>query len=329
MSIPETPITLNLKLDELNYTKAISFFETYDFETIIAASETKYYLGEKQPRACRFCKETEPKVTFNTDAHVIPQFMGNKNLLSYFECDECNALFSKYEDSFANFFGISRTFAQIKGQSKKVPKFKDPKSGLEVILGDTGIQITTLKGTDVFKINEEDKSLEIITERRGYVPIHITKIIIKMGLSMLQESDILDYDYARRFIIQTDKDIYFKDNNILKTFAYFIPVPPKFPKPFMQLYKKKDGIDRLCPNRQVVLYYANYCFQMILPFADSDKGLQGKTLDFPIFPLLIDNSHFEEFGEYQKLHFNFTSNEKQGGEEHKISFSFDSIEKTL
>lgn len=184
-------ITITLNLDKLNHDRAKNFFETYDFETIIGDSETKSYLGQKDPRVCRFCKKSEPEVTFKSTSHVMPQFMGNKNLLSYFECDTCNSLFSKYEDSFANFFGISRTIAQIKGQSNKVPKFKDPKTGLEVFLNDTGIQITTIEGKEVFKMDEEKKSFAISTERPGYIPIHIPKIIIKIGLSMLSETDVI------------------------------------------------------------------------------------------------------------------------------------------
>lgn len=320
---------MTLNLDKLNLDRANNFFDKYDFESIMGDSDSKYYLGQKEPRICRFCNKTEQDVTFNSDAHVMPQFMGNKNLLSYFECDSCNSLFSKYEDSFANFFGISRTFAQIKGQSKKVPKFKDPKTGLEVFLGDTGIQITTIEGKEVFKIDEENKSLEITTERPGYIPIHIPKTIIKMGLSMLSETDVLNYDYSRRFILQNDKDIHFKDSNLLKIFGYFIPGPPKFPKPFVQLYKRKDNIETLCPERQVILYHSNYCFQMTLPFAESDKHLQGQNIDLPIFPLLIDNSHFEQYGEYQKLHLNLTSNEKKSGEEHKITFSYESAKREI
>ncbi len=104
----------------------------------------------------------------------------------------------------------------------------------------------------------------------------------------------------------------------------------KFPKPFAQLFKNKvDKSDKPSPARQIILYYANYCFQMMLPFADSDKWLQGKKADFPIFPLLIDNSHFEKFGAYKQFNLNLTSNEKKKGEGHKISFSFDSFKQTL
>jgi hypothetical protein len=324
---PQEKIQFELNLDKQNLERAQAFFETYDFESIIGDTVEKYYLGNKEPRICRFCKKTEKEVTFKTDAHVIPQFMGNKKLLSYFECDECNFLFSKYETSCADYFGISRTFAQIRGQSNKVPKFKDPKTGLEVVLADTALQISTLEGTDVFKINEENKSLELITERPGYIPIHIPKTIIKMGLSMLSENDMPGYDYARRFLIQSEQDVNFKDSMLLHLYGYFIPGPPKFKKPFMHLYKKKGSIEKPCPNRQIILYYSNYCFQMILPYGDDDKGLQGKNINFPMFPLLIDNSHFEKFGKYQILHLNLTSSKKKKGEEHKLTFSFDSAEK--
>lgn len=322
---------LTLNLDELNNERAKNFFNFYEFETIIGDSEKKYFLGKKAtPRTCRFCDKSEPEVKFISDAHVMPQFMGNRNLLSLFECDDCNNLFSKYEDSFANFFGITRTFSQIRGQSKKVPKFKDKKTGLEVELTDTGIKMSTIEGIDPITFDKEKKKLEITTERPGYIPIHIPKALIKMGLCMLSDEDFLDYDYSKRFIMKSEKDIHFKDSMMLRIFGYFIPGPPKFPKPFVQLYKRKESHkDKLIPNRHLVLYYSNYCLQMILPFAKSDEHLQGQNIDLPIFPLLIDNSHFEEFGEYQKLNLNLTSHEKKSGQEHKISFSFDSYTDTM
>jgi hypothetical protein len=323
-------VSLKLKLDELNAKKAQYFFEIYDFETIIGDSEKKHFLGNKDPRICRFCTKSDKEVTFKSLAHVLPQFMGNKNLVSYFECDECNSLFGKYEDSFANFFGISRTFAQIKGKTKKVPKFKDPKTGLEVSLSDTGIQMSMIEGKSPIKIDLKQKSMEIITERPAYIPIHIPKTLIKIGLSMLQDTEIEDYDLARKFIIQSEKDEQFLNNDILRILGYFIPGPPKFPKPFAQLYRKKESSkDRPVPDRHLVVYYANYCFQLILPFSKLDESLRGKEIDLPVFPLLIDNSHFESFGEYQKLNLNLTSNEKRKSEQHKLKFSFETFDKLI
>ncbi|MGJ1488571.1 HNH endonuclease [Sphingobacterium spiritivorum] len=86
----------------------------------------KHYLGKQStPKRCRFSNKTSDQFSFKMEAHIILQFMGNKNLLSNFECDDCNQKFSKYEDSFANFIGASRTIAQIPGQAKnKVPNLK-------------------------------------------------------------------------------------------------------------------------------------------------------------------------------------------------------------
>jgi hypothetical protein len=321
---------LSIVVDESNAEKTRHFLDIYEMETIIGDSDNKFYLGTKEPRICRFCKKNEKEVTFKMDAHVMPQFMGNRNLLSYFECDECNSLFSNYEDSFANFLGITRTFAQIKGQSRKVPKFKDPRTGIEVYLSDTGIQLTTVEGKDSIKIDEEGKSLEITTTRPTYIPIHIPKVLIKIGLSMLPDSAVEDYDLTRKFILQSDKDINFNNSNMLRIFGYFIPGPPKFPTPFAQLYRKKtEKAELLCPSRQLILFYANYYFQMVLPFADSDKNLQGKQINVPLFPLLVDKSYMDKYGDYRRLNLNLTSNQKKKGEEHKITFSFEGLTQTL
>jgi hypothetical protein len=50
---PKT-IEMSLNLDKTNLDRVKNFFGTYDFETIIGDMETKHYLGEKEPRICRF-----------------------------------------------------------------------------------------------------------------------------------------------------------------------------------------------------------------------------------------------------------------------------------
>jgi hypothetical protein len=324
-------IKLKLDLDKANTERAINFLEKYALETMIGDPEKKVYYGvEQTPRTCRFCKRSTPAVRFKMDAHIMPEFMGNKYLLSKSECDDCNTLFGHYETSFADFFGLSRTFAQIRGKANKVPKFKDPKTGLEVKLTDTGIKMTTIEGADPITHDFKNKKIEIVTERPGYIPIHIPKCILKIGLSMLDWKDLDDYDYTRQFITTSEKDIHFKNSHSLRIHGYFIPGPTIFMHPFAQLLlKKMSSQDEGIPTRQVVIYYANYCFQMILPFSKPDLHLQGKKIDVPIFPLLIDNAHFKKYGEYQQLNLNLTSNEKKSGQEHRLSFSFDTYTDTF
>lgn len=323
----EKKTSLTLSLNENNLRKAQNFFSKYELVSMLGDTDQKFYLGDKENKKCRFCKEKEPNVTFSKVAHVIPEFMGNHNLLSYFECDDCNSMFSQYEDSLANFLGITRTISQIKGKKNKVPKYKDPRTGLEMTISDTGMQMTSIEGTDVFDLDKENKSLTLKTKRPGYIPIRIPKAFIKIGFSMLREEELEDFEYTRKFLQDTEKEERFKDFNLLRVFGYFIPGPPKFNKPFIQLYQRKESTNgENIPKYQLILYYANYQFQMTLPFGKPDEYLQGQKVDLPIAPLLIDNSHLVEFGEEKFLNLNLTSSEKKSGEEHNITFSFDSFE---
>jgi hypothetical protein len=189
------------------------------------------------------------------------------------------------------------------------------------------MQISALEGTDVFDIDKENKSFTLKTKRPGYIPIHIPKMFIKMGFSMLLDDELEDFEFTRKFLQDMEKEDRFKDFYILRIFGYFIPGPPKFNKPFIQLYqKKKSANSENIPKYKLILYYASYQFQMTLPFGKPDEYLQGQKVDLPIAPLLIDNSHLTEFGDEKFLNLNLTSAEKKSSEDHDITFSFDYYE---
>ncbi|WP_029285355.1 HNH endonuclease [Pedobacter sp. R20-19] len=315
---------ISFELDELNSGRAENFFTLYDFENIVGDTTEKYYLGTKTiPRCCRFCNKKEPIVTFKKDAHVIPQFMGNKKLLSYFECDACNELFSQYESSFANYIGASRTISQIPGQGKhKVPKFRDKKTGFTIELGEKSLKMGFVEGHDEVSFDEKNNKLFIKTVRPSYVPLHIAKVILKIGICLLKEEDLEDYKSTISFIFADKYGNGIEGNELLKVKGYFLPGPPKYPKPFVQLYTKKKTVDELIPSKHVVVYYGNYVFQMCLPFCKTDNHLNGQQISFPLFPLLVDNSYFDTYGPYQKFNLDTTSNEKKVNEPHSITFSY-------
>jgi len=65
--------------------------------------QRKHYIGQRTPRKCRFCGRDETMATFRSDAHIIPAAFGNRSLLSYEECDDCNQqIGSRLEDDLAN-----------------------------------------------------------------------------------------------------------------------------------------------------------------------------------------------------------------------------------
>ena len=75
------------------------FFKTYSLEREIGCPDLRMTgLIPPKDRICRFYGKKYPFVTFRNDAHIFPEFLANKYLVSDFECDDCNAKFGGYED---------------------------------------------------------------------------------------------------------------------------------------------------------------------------------------------------------------------------------------
>lgn len=123
---------VHLRLDKDNQQRLHKFFNTYTFEKNynLERYNRKTRIGQKGK--CRFCFKSSAKTTFRKSAHLIPELLGNKYLLSNFECDKCNELFSTFEDSLASYLGAFRTLYGMKSR-RRTPKFKDDK-GFNYIL---------------------------------------------------------------------------------------------------------------------------------------------------------------------------------------------------
>lgn len=318
-------IKLNFKLDELNLKRAKHFFDIYEPVRAIHDMPRRFFLGNKEPRKCRFCNGTKEKgAKFSKDAHVISHFMGNKNLLSYFECNECNEKFNPYENSFANFIGVNRTFLGVKSQtSKKIPKHKDLKERIDVFANNKEIYIDVQENKFKNYLDEETKTLNIPTQTQPFIPIHIPKLITKIGLSILEENELSDYKEALDFLIQEkEKDILFENNKFLNVPMCFINGFIEA-RPIALLFNKKSDREHiLAPQKQVVIKFGNFIFQMALPFGKRDRQLLEKEFKRPLFPL--DKSHIEEFGNSEYSLYNFSSC-KQIVYHEKLCLSYDSM----
>lgn len=311
-----------MELSEMDAQRAKSFFEIYELEHVIMDGDKPILIGEKSERKCRFCQKKSPEVTFKNDAHVIPQLMGNVHLLSYFECDACNSLFSKYEDSFANFIGIHRTVHAFLSK-KKVPKFKNNQTGLVITTQDNKL-FTKVDGDlgDEVVIDDEAKTMTINAVRPSYIPMHIPKVLLKIGFCMLQEHELKDYELLRLFLSGSDYDSKFEGNTYLSAFAYVFPGPPLI-KPKALLYNKKSAhTSTLAPQKHLIIHFSNFVFQICLPYNEKDNGMIGQTGSFHIYPLLMDKEFIEKNGEASEFYTDFSSAQKRVGEKHSLKFSF-------
>jgi len=91
---------------------------------IVLRSTDKRRLGDRANRRCRFCGKEKPEVTFKQETHALPEAIGNKSLITYYESDACNQKFGREIDNeFGKWSKPLRTFYQIGGKDG-VPTLK-------------------------------------------------------------------------------------------------------------------------------------------------------------------------------------------------------------
>lgn len=267
--------------------------QNYDiiYQQFITSTMKSVTLSSDLPvKKCRFCgKENgeyvvtdgkKEKVTFRKISHVIPESLGNKKLFMDYECDLCNAEFgSGIEDQFGNWSIPMRTLARIRGKNG-VPtlkkNLKDNSWRLEYTEGK--LVVTSDEKNPVFKIDEENKNITLCIKRDTYVPRDVLKAFIKMGLSLIPDSELLPFEPLISWIKGDESLNPFIEINY--TFR-----PGAFPNDLIVLIvmRRKVIVDHV-PYAFFILSYGNEVFQIPLLAYNHDKKIIGKSIIFPYFP---------------------------------------------
>lgn len=125
---------MKAQIQPYNKIKSIKFYQKYYSRITHYSLDTqeKVYLGDKNNRVCRFCGRSETNgANFKQTAHALPESIGNKTLISYYECDECNKEFgNKIENEYANYMNINHTVSGIRGK-KKIPLYENNNSKMK------------------------------------------------------------------------------------------------------------------------------------------------------------------------------------------------------
>jgi len=153
--------------------------------------------ADGKQRLCRFCRRAVPEVTFNNDAHAVPEFLGNKSLISMNECDSCNTLLAdRYEDHLAKWFGPLRTVSQIHGKSG-VPTYQDKKrehgGRIRIEMGDDGLHFTLVDADLMGQLSNGGPmafSLPVDTPSQPYIPIRAAMALVKAACSMCPPGEL-------------------------------------------------------------------------------------------------------------------------------------------
>ena len=264
--------------------EAIRFYEaSYDWlGGSFLTPDQRATLGDRENRVCRFCGLSEPKVSFRTKAHAIPEFLGNKSLLTNYECDSCNQHFgTSIENDLASWTKPSRTLARIRGK-RGIPAIK--KVGAAEgwrIEYDSGIRVTQYENDPIAEVDEEQKCITFKLKRDPYTPVAVLKAFVRIGLTVLPQSEVSRFRDTIEWIrCQDHSKPFVQSFPILHTFQ---PGPMRNDLTVLMLMRRKPDVSE-APFAFLVIGFGNDVFQVFLPCPEEDKQIHAQRLYLPPFP---------------------------------------------
>jgi len=240
-------------------------------------------LGEKGVRVCRFCRKTKPEVTFSKKAHVVPQSLGNRGLISYYECDPCNEMFGGgIENDLGNWTKPARTMLRIQGQNG-IPKLVGRKGASWRIEGGAkgGLAISAHRDHMPHAVDGEKKAITFDLPRDPYTPAAVMKAFVRIGLTLMPESELANFEAAMEWIQDPDHGV----RTIGGSAIYQTMHPGPLPNDQLQASLLRRADDQApFPYMFLILSFANQAYQVPLTSRDRDAHLQGQNIVMPIFP---------------------------------------------
>lgn len=235
----------------------------------------KKFLGDKNSRICRFCGKTCPQVTFRKNAHALPESVGNKSLFTYYECDSCNQMFGDgIENDFGNWSKPFRTSNRIDGKGG-VPTIKSADGGR---LEGTphSLDLKHKAGDAWFVHDEENQQLTLKLARDSYTPVAVLKAFVRMGLTVLPELEMPNFQTAIAWI--QDKD--HSKGHLVGSMMNQTTIegnPPSGVIELMIFRRLRDEMD--VPYASFFLGFGNETYQVFLPSPERDGHLHGREID--------------------------------------------------
>jgi hypothetical protein len=312
------------KLDKLTAERIEFLNKNYTYiSTYHLNGNEKIYLGDKENRQCRFCGKDRTQTTFDNEAHAIPEFVGNKKLIAYYECDACNTKFSTLlETHMASYMKLWHTLAQVKGK-KGVPSFKTNQKKSRIDLTAEFVKISESVDDVLTEIDEENKTITFNTTRPSYIPIAIYKCLTKMALTIMPEEELGKFKTTMAWINEINHEE--SPHNLKSLIALFTVAEGVHPYWFVTtaLLKRKENAPDNVPYMVFLLAYANYTFQIYLPLCQEDKRYAGGEFSMIYIPTPVDM--VEGTGALERKQLDFNGKSLVRGEEVTMQMGFENI----
>ena len=137
----------------------------------------------RSPHArCRFCGCTYAR-NFRKRAHVVPESLGNRHLLSRNrECDDCNSSLGESESHLVRMLGATRVLYGMRGKRGAL-KHKPAGQGIHVSRSKDHVRIES--STSVTPLAFDGSRGELLLAKEPYIPFEAFKALCKIVLTAL------------------------------------------------------------------------------------------------------------------------------------------------
>lgn len=250
---------------------------------MVLTAETKIKLARKDHRRCRFCGKSPPEVTFKQEAHALPEAIGNKSIVIYYECDTCNWKFGAgIETEFGKWSKPLRTFYQIAGKDGVPALKREGPTGWRIELKQDGFVFQQHVDNPVLTIDDTKNEGRVTVPIDAHIPIAAFKTFVKMALALIPEQHIGDFGWALDWLQEKQHSRPFSPD-IARLYYSFVPGPRPFEGITSFLFLRKETSTDV-PYCTFVLAVGNECLQMFVPRPEKDKILQGKKVNLRLLP---------------------------------------------
>lgn len=231
-----------------------------------------------ETRRCRFCGRSQPDITFRKTAHAIPEFLGNKSLISMNECDACNEMLADtYEDHLSKWFGPMRTVSQMHGK-RGVPTYKDIDGRMRIEMGESGLHFTIIDAGLTDSLDRDGPlslSLPVDTPSQPHVPLNAAMALVKIACSICPAVMLPSVQPAIDWLMG-NAQARVQGFPVLYSFT---PGPNPYQTGKVMLLGRK--VDEAIPYLWCIIASTNYRFQFFVPFCPEDGWAEnGKQASF-------------------------------------------------
>lgn len=235
---------------------------------------------------CRYCLRTRPATKFSNSSHLIPEFLGNRHLLAFDECDNCNQSFSEnLEGDLDRLTRPIRAFLGIKKKRKKggrrSPKFESKGKATQLWRMTDPHRYVILDRADarIIERDEENKRYTFRLPAEPFSWIEVYRALAKIGFGILPPEELPRYDHVRQWIIQKKARVegltgVFAMGKIAATFREAM-------HPAVRLWHlKRSGMP--CPRFVVELVLPHLAFVFPMPAIPGELARVGGEVLLPV-----------------------------------------------